>query len=50
MMKVGSSCQAPEWDHRSQSEHKDPAGDDDMDVIIRRNGETLVVQGGRVAL
>jgi competence protein ComEC len=37
-----SDCRVKEWDHQRQTNHKDTAGDDDVDILIRQDGEVLV--------
>ncbi|NIT57811.1 MAG: hypothetical protein GWN00_16760 [Aliifodinibius sp.] len=31
-----------EWSHGKIPDHRDPVGDDDVDVLIRANGELMV--------
>ncbi len=33
---------AKEWDHERVNGHSDPAGDDDMDIIITKDGDVQV--------
>jgi hypothetical protein len=39
---LGDDEGGEEWDFGRISGHKDPAGDDDVDILIRPNGEIVV--------